>query len=110
MNCPSYYQNYIVRGIFISYLVGENRYQGSIIPRSLDEMIDENNAVRVIDAFVDSVDLNKFGFRIYEATNRDQRPYKNERHHIYRVEYYLNDEKLSKTVNFSRRVLVVKKY
>ena len=43
----------------MSYLVGEDRYQSSFIPRSLDEVIDENNPVRVIDAFVDSIDLNE---------------------------------------------------
>ena len=62
----------------MSYLVGEDRYQSSFIPRSLDEMIDENNAVRVIDAFVDSVELSEIGFRIYKETNRGQRPYQRE--------------------------------
>ncbi len=42
----------------MSYLVGEDCYQSSLIPRSLDE----NNLVRVIDAFVDSVDLKTVGF------------------------------------------------
>ena len=37
-------------------LVGEDRYQSSFIPRSLDEMIDENNRVRVIDAYVGSIE------------------------------------------------------
>ncbi len=59
----------------MSYLVGADRNQSSFIPRSMDEMIDENNAVRVIDAFVDSVELSEIGFRIYEASNRGQRPY-----------------------------------
>lgn len=45
------------------YLVGEDRCQSSFIPRSLDELIDENNPVSVIDAFVISVDLNDIGFR-----------------------------------------------
>ena len=60
----------------MSYLVGENRYQSSFVPQSLDDLIDGNNPVRVIDAFVDSVDLNDIGFKVYQETNRGQRPYR----------------------------------
>ncbi len=60
----------------MSYLVGEDRYQSTFMPRSLDELIDENNAVRVIDAFVDSVDLEGIGFIVYQGSNPGQRPYK----------------------------------
>ncbi|MBI9013087.1 MAG: transposase [Clostridiales bacterium] len=62
----------------MSYLVGEDRYQSSLIPRSLDEMMDENNPVRVIDAFVDRVDLKTVGFKAYEENKRGQRPYQRE--------------------------------
>ncbi|MBI9013146.1 MAG: transposase [Clostridiales bacterium] len=41
-------------------------------------MIDENNPVRVINPFVDSVDLKTFGFEAYEENNRGQRPYQRE--------------------------------
>lgn len=60
----------------MSYLVGIDRYQSTFMPRSLDELIDENNAVRVIDAFVDSIHLEDIGFIVYQSTNRGQRPYK----------------------------------
>ena len=60
----------------MSYLVGENRYQSSFAPQSLDDLIDENNPVRVIDAFVNSVDLNDIEFKVYQETNRGQRPYR----------------------------------
>lgn len=47
----------------MAYLEGENRYQSAIIPRSLDEQVGEDNPVRVIDAYVDSVDLVELGFK-----------------------------------------------
>jgi len=62
----------------MAYIEGNDRYQGSLIPRSLDEIIDENNPVRVIDAYVDSVVLNELGFKTYAGNSRGQRPYKRE--------------------------------
>ena len=41
-----------------------NRNQISLIPMSLDEMISEDNIVRVLDAFVGSLNLNEFGFKL----------------------------------------------
>ena len=32
--------------------------------------MDENNAVRVIDAFVDSIELSELALRVYEAINQ----------------------------------------
>lgn len=41
-------------------------------PECLDDFIDESNPVRVIDAFVDALDLRELGFDgvIFEATGR----------------------------------------
>ena len=39
---------------------------------SLDEMIDENSNVRVIDAYVQTLDVEKLGYKIY--TNKVGRP------------------------------------
>ena len=44
-----------------------DRSQGSLFPECLDDWIDENNPVRVIDAFVDGVDLAELGFDGVEA-------------------------------------------
>jgi hypothetical protein len=41
----------------------------------LDDFIDENNQVRVIDAFVNVLDVESIGFRTYEANTSGQRPY-----------------------------------
>ena len=60
----------------MAYLEGENRYQSTFIPRSLDEQIDDDNPVRVIDAYVDSVDLVELGFNHYLGTKAGQKPYR----------------------------------
>ena len=44
------------------YIKGYNRTQVQLLPHTVDEYIDENNEVRVIDAFVDTLDLDKLGF------------------------------------------------
>lgn len=42
---------------------------------SLDETIDKNNPVRVIDAYVDSLDLTGLGFTEYDGNSKGQSPY-----------------------------------
>ncbi len=44
------------------YKKGINRGQAEIFPPSLDEYISENNPVRAIDAYVETLDLTKLGF------------------------------------------------
>lgn len=60
----------------MAYLEGSNRYQSSFIVRSLDEQINDNNPVRVIDAYIDSVDLTELGFKQYSGNKAGQKPYK----------------------------------
>lgn len=45
------------------FIEGEDRSQSTLLPASLDEYVDENNTVRVIDAFVDALDLEELGFK-----------------------------------------------
>jgi len=47
---------------FVKFIEGVNRYQKTIFPDVLDDYIISENPVRVIDAFVDSLDLNDLGF------------------------------------------------
>ena len=56
-------------GRFVS---GADRSQTTLFPECLDDWIDENNPVRVIEAFVDAVDLGELGFDgvVPEATGR----------------------------------------
>ncbi|MGQ0486114.1 MAG: IS1182 family transposase [Hyphomicrobiales bacterium] len=51
---------------------GADRGQSTLLPECLDDWIDENNPVRVIDAFVDALDLAELGFEGVEpeATGR----------------------------------------
>ena len=44
------------------FIEGQDRHQQTLLPESLDEFIAEDNAVRVIDAFVGELDLAALGF------------------------------------------------
>jgi transposase len=44
------------------FVEGTDRGQSTLLPECLDDWIDENNPVRVIDAFVDALDLAELGF------------------------------------------------
>jgi len=44
------------------FIAGADRGQSTLLPECLDDWIDENNPVRVIDAFVDALDLANLGF------------------------------------------------
>ena len=54
------------------FVEGSDRRQTTLFPECLDDWIDEDNPVRVIDAFVDSIDLGDLGFDgvVPEATGR----------------------------------------
>src|SRR5438552_7560476 len=54
------------------FIAGADRGQSTLLPECLDDFIDESNPVRVIDAFVDALDLGKLGFDgvVPEATRR----------------------------------------
>jgi transposase len=49
------------------HVQGRNRDQATLLPERLDDLIGEDNAVRVIDAFVDSLDLRTLGFARIEV-------------------------------------------
>jgi transposase len=54
------------------FVEGEDRHQGVLLPEYLDEYVSEENPVRVIDVFVDALDLAALGFSgvVPEATGR----------------------------------------
>lgn len=56
-------------------MVGQSRYQATLYPETLDEVIALDSAVRVIDAFVDSLDLGGLGFSKVEAEATGRPPY-----------------------------------
>ena len=44
------------------FIEGESRTQTTLFPESLDEYVSEDNPVRVVDAFLDELDLKVMGF------------------------------------------------
>src|ERR1700691_4436919 len=54
------------------FVEGEDRRQGVLLPEYLDDFVAEENQVRVIEAFVDELDLRELGFEgvVPEATGR----------------------------------------
>ena len=44
------------------FVEGEGRSQGTLFPERLEDWIGEDNPVRVIDVFVDELDLGGLGF------------------------------------------------
>ncbi len=46
------------------FIEGENRFQATLFPEQLDDYIAEDNSVRVIDVFIDGIDLSGMGFKI----------------------------------------------
>ncbi len=53
----------------MQYIKGKNREQLVLFPTTLDDVIDEDNEVRFIDLFVESLDLEKMGFEVYHPEN-----------------------------------------
>lgn len=51
-----------VRGVLMKYIKGQSRNQMMMVTECLEDYISEENPVRVIDAFVDSLDLDLAGF------------------------------------------------
>ena len=54
------------------FVEGEDRRQATLLPESLEDYVAEDNPVRVIDVFIDELDLGALGFAgvVPEATGR----------------------------------------
>ena len=54
------------------FVEGEDRLQGALLPHCLNDYVTENNPVRVIEAFIDELDLAILGFDgvVPETTGR----------------------------------------
>ncbi len=44
------------------FIQGEHRGQSTLLPESLDDYVSDTNPVRVVDVFVDELDLSSLGF------------------------------------------------
>lgn len=87
----------------MAYIVGIDRYQSQMVTTSLDEMISEDNSVRVIDAYVGSLELSELGFIEYSGTNKGQAPYRRSdllKLHIYG---YLNKIRSSRSLEIETK-------
>jgi hypothetical protein len=49
------------------FVAGADRAQSTLLPESLDDWVDESNPVRVIDAFVDALNLAELRSAISRA-------------------------------------------
>jgi hypothetical protein len=72
----------------------EDRGQGTLLPELLDDYVAENNPVRVVDVFVDELDLAKLGFERVQPA-KTGRP------------AYLDDPEVSIDTNHLERALRV---
>ena len=45
------------------FIQGEDRFQATLFPERIDDYVAEDSAVRVIDVFIDELDLSGMGFR-----------------------------------------------
>lgn len=54
----------------MSYILGENRNQITLFPEVIDDYITEDNSVRFIDAFIDSLKINNFKYSTTKQTGR----------------------------------------
>ena len=44
------------------FIEGENRFQSTLFPESLEDYIAEDNSIRIVDAFVNKLKLKQLGF------------------------------------------------
>ena len=59
----------------MSYRRGEGRTQVTLFPVTLDELVEQDAAVRVVDAWVESLDLHSAGFKNSTTAATGRPPY-----------------------------------
>ena len=57
------------------HMDGESRDQGNLLPDTLDDYVTEDHPVRVIDAFIDNLDLIELGFTKATTKTTGRKPY-----------------------------------
>jgi transposase len=62
-------------GLRMAHVVGQSRYQSTLFPEVLDELVGGEDPVRVIDAFVDTLDLAELGFSRVSTEGTGRPPY-----------------------------------
>ena len=56
------------------FIEGQDRSQVTLLPECLDDYIGEDNPVRVVDAFVDELDLRLWASKARQLRRRAGRP------------------------------------
>lgn len=59
----------------MDYIKGGSRDQVILFPEAIDDYIDENNPVKFVDAFVESLDLAELGFKYSRLKQTGRPPY-----------------------------------
>src|SRR6059058_4824293 len=59
----------------MAHVTGQSRYQSTLFPEVLDEVVGRDDPVRVIDAFVEGLDLEDLGFSKAVAEEMGRPPY-----------------------------------
>jgi transposase len=52
------------------FIEGKNRQQAQLLPECLEDYVSEDNPVRVVDVFIDELDLRAIGFAGPASTGR----------------------------------------
>ena len=77
------------------FIEGQDRSQGTLFPERLDDYVAEDNPVRVIDVFIDELDISGLGFRTELAATGRPRYHPKTMLKLY-VYGYLNREQSSR--------------
>lgn len=81
----------------MQYIKGTDRTQAVLFPQSLDEIIEPDNEVRIVDLFVESIDLAQFSFHVKSST--EGRPPYHPKHLLKLYVYgYLNSVRSSRAL------------
>src|SRR2546430_12585287 len=59
----------------MAHVTGQSRYQSTLFPEILDEVVSIDDAVRVMDALVETLDLAVLGFSKVAAEEMGRPPY-----------------------------------
>src|ERR1700682_5275314 len=59
----------------MAHVAGQSRYQSTLFPEVLDEVVGADDPVRVIDPFVEGLELGELGFSKVTAEQMGRPPY-----------------------------------
>jgi len=59
----------------MDYICGEDREQAAMLPDSIEDYVDNNNSVRVIEAYINSLNVIEMGFKSASLKETGRPPY-----------------------------------